>query len=236
MELWCNDLAGGILLQEPYQTGASYQQQEGKTAQTAPNRFVNLTYLSQSTKGGIGLQDQRSYNPNLGGSPLHPLLSPPPAVQSPGVHPTFSRGLTMPSLNAQEAYAAAMAGFDTHKVAGHGTLKRMQQQAPLSPGMQHGKMSSDKSAVQQYSPVHLQKSHTDGHLMLRTRDNGSGESNEIEQMKMGGGATNSSSVDNGIEKTMIKLKHESPVSHPLLGYTVDQPESLLKDGSTDSGK
>ena len=55
MELWGNDLAGGILLQEPYQTKA--YQQEIKPPQATPNRFVNLTYLSPSKQiPSIGLQ------------------------------------------------------------------------------------------------------------------------------------------------------------------------------------
>ena len=62
MELWGNDLAGGILLQEPYQTKA--YQQETKPPQATPNRFVNMTYLSpakQPSSAVIGLQDQSNY-------------------------------------------------------------------------------------------------------------------------------------------------------------------------------
>ena len=65
MELWGNDLAGGVLLQEPYQTKC--YQQEIKLPQATPNPFVNLTYLAPSKQApGIPLEDQSNYSVNLG--------------------------------------------------------------------------------------------------------------------------------------------------------------------------
>ena len=230
MELWGNDLAGGILLQEPYQTKA--YQQEIKPPQATPNRFVNLTYLSPSKQApSIGLQDQSNYSGNLGSnnSPHHPLLSPQnQALPLPNVPHSFSRGITMPSLNAQEAYAAAMAGFDTHKIAGHGTLKRMQQQPHgyVSPAMRR----TPNNNVLQNPPAHLQKSHTDGQLKLRTTRNEEGDeygdTGRIGMM----GSSSFSSIDSGAERSLGIMKHGS--SEKVLGQ---QGDSHVKGDAAESG-
>ena len=231
MELWGNDLAGGILLQEPYQTKA--YQQEIKPPQATPNRFVNLTYLSPSKQvAGIGLQDQSNYVGNVGvsNSPHHPLLSPQnQALSHPNVPHSFSRGITMPSLNAQEAYAAAMAGFDTHKIAGHGTLKRLQPQSHgyVSPVMR----KTPNNNGLQHAPPHLQKSHTDGQLKLRTtRNDGGEEYGDAGRVGMMG-ANSFSSIDSGTERSLGMMKHGS--SEKALGH---QGDSLAKGETAESGK
>lgn len=234
MELWGNDLAGGILLQEPYQTRA--YQQEIKTFQATPNRFVNMTYLSPAKQiPGIGLQDQTNYNANLGaGNPTHhALLSPPPqALPHSNVHPTFSRGITMPSLNAQEAYAAAMAGFDTHKIAGHGTLKRLQHQQGYTTG---ANLKIHNENALQHAPAHLQKSYTDGQLKLRTGRNEDGaEDDDIGRIAFIG-ANSSSSIDSGVERSLALMKHGGP-SHSSEQNLLNQPDSIIKEGTADSGR
>ena len=231
MELWGNDLAGGILLQEPYQTRA--YQQEIKTTQATPNRFVNLTYLSPAKQvSGIGLQDQTNYNANLGAGHAahHALLSPQSqTLPHANVHPTFSRGLTMPSLNAQEAYAAAMAGFDTHKIAGHGTLKRLQHQQGT------GTNQKIHDTALQHTHAHLQKSHTDGQLKLRTTRNESGaEEGDTGRITIMG-ANSSSSIDSGVERSLGLIKHGGP-SHSSEQNLVNQPDTGLKEGTADSGR
>ena len=231
MELWGNDLAGGILLQEPYQTKA--YQQEIKPPQATPNRFVNLTYLSPSKQvAGIGLQDQSNYVGNVGvnNSPHHPLLSPQnQALSHPNVPHSFSRGITKPSLKAQEAYAAAMAGFDTHKIAGHGTLKRLQPQSHgyVSPVMR----KTPNNNGLQHAPPHLQKSHTDGQLKLRTtRNDGGEEYGDAGRVGMMG-ANSFSSIDSGTERSLGMMKHGS--SEKALGH---QGDSLAKGETAESGK
>ena len=217
MELWGNDLAGGILTEPDYQTRA--YQQNAKTAQAAPNRFVNLTYLANAKYVGLGLQDETNYSPNLGGNPL--MTPPPQAMPHSSVHPTFSRGITMPTLNAQEAYAAAMAGFDTHKVAGHGTLKRLQQaHTPGTPQRAH----MEKGRAPQHSPAHLQKSYTDGQLKISTLRS------EDEEARI------SSSVDSGVERSHALFKHGEPVNPNNQVGTIHHQEEALQDGSSDSGK
>ena len=233
MELWGNDLAGGILLQEPYQTRA--YQQEIKTTQATPNRFVNLTYLSPAKQvPGIGLQDQTNYNANMGGGNTahHALLSPPSqSVQHSNVHPTFSRGITMPTLNAQEAYAAAMAGFDTHKIAGHGTLKRLQHQQGYTT---EANQKIHNNNTPQHAPPHLQKSHTDGQLKLRTTRNEDRAGNDdIGRISIG--ANSSSSIDSGVERSLALIKHGGP-SRSSEQNLVNQPDSIMKEGTADSGK
>ena len=214
MELWGNDLAGGILLQEPYQTKA--YQQDIKNPQATPNRFVNLTYLSPSKQSpSIGLQDQSNYMGCVGGSnnsqQIHPLLSPPNQTALPhtNVPPSFSRGLTMPSLNAQEAYAAAMAGFDTHKIAGHGTLKRLQQHSTQGYSSPAVRRPASNNSLQN-TPPHLQKSHTDGQLKLRTiARNDEGDHNSGDRRAGIMGSTSYSSIDSGAERSSGGMKHGS---------------------------
>ena len=206
MELWGNDLAGGILLQEPYQTKA--YQQDIKSPQATPNRFVNLTYLSPSKQSpSIGLQDQSNYI-SSNSQPIHPLLSPPNQTALPHtkVPPSFSRGITMPSLNAQEAYAAAMAGFDTHKIAGHGTLKRLQQQPGYS--SPNSRKPIGNTSLHN-TPPHLQKSHTDGQLKLRSI--GRNEEAESNEERRGGiiGSSSYSSIDSGADRSSSTVKHGS---------------------------
>ena len=215
MELWGNDLAGGILLQEPYQTKA--YQQEIKPPQATPNRFVNMTYLSpakQPPSGVIGLQDQSNYGSGnlVTGQPTHhhPLLSPPSSSQTlphPNVPHSFSRGLTMPSLNAQEAYAAAMAGFDTHKIAGHGTLKRMQHhQGYVSPlnSRAHGNNGIRSP------PAYLQKSHTDGQLKLSGLKHENVTEGDVEgQIARMGKNSYSSNDSSGTGRSFGLMKHGS---------------------------
>ena len=94
MDLWGTDLAGGILLEEPYQTRAYT---ESRPPVAVDDHLLN--YRQQSPR-------------------------------------PFNRGLslqTMPTLNPQDAYAAAMLGddaFDTQKIAANGTLKRMKMPRP----------------------------------------------------------------------------------------------------------
>ena len=234
MELWGTDLAGGILLQEPYQTKA--YQQDIKYSQAAPNRFVNLTYLSPSKQSpSIGLQDQSNYMGGIGvgntNQPIHPLLSPPNQTALPhtNVPPSFSRGLTMPSLNAQEAYAAAMAGFDTHKIAGHGTLKRLQQQT--TQGYSSPNTRRPLSSTLQNTPPHLQKSHTDGQLKLRTVSRNDGEGNNEERRIGTIGSGSYSSIDCGGERPSAMLKHGS--SEKVLAHQMD---SIGGGQEAESGK
>ena len=214
MELWGNDLAGGILLQEPYQTKA--YQQDMKNPQATPSRFVNLTYLSPSKQSpNIGLQDQSNYMGSGRGSnesqPIHPLLSPPNQTALPhtNVHHSFSRGLTMPSLNAQEAYAAAMAGFDTHKIAGHGTLKRLQQHSTQGYSSPAVRRPVSNNSLQN-TPPQLQKSHTDGQLKLRTMaKNDDGGRNDEDRRAGIMGSNSYSSIDSGAERSAGGMKHGS---------------------------
>ena len=233
MELWGNDLDGGILLQEPYQTKA--YQQDIQHPQGTPNRFVNMTYLSPSKQSpSIGLQDQSNYGSNVGtsNSAHHQLLSPQTSQalpHQPNTHPrTFSRGLTMPSLNAQEAYAAAMAGFDTHKIAGHGTLKRLQQHHGYSTPVNR---SPHHSNAFPNAPAYLQKSHTDGQLRLRgTRNEGGEENEDIGRVGMIG-ANSYSTIEGNAERSLGLMKHGSSEKVML-----NQGDSVVKGESAASGK
>merc|ERR1712223_1590099 len=115
-------------------------------------------------------------------------------------------GITMPSLNAQEAYAAAMAGFDTHKIAGHGALKRLQQQPGYSSPNSRKPIGN---ASLHNTPPHLQKSHTDGQLKLRSI--GRNEEAESNEERRGGiiGSSSYSSIDSGADRSSSTVKHGS---------------------------
>ena len=113
----------------------------------------------------------------------------------------------MPSLNAQEAYAAAMAGFDTHKIAGHGTLKRLQQQATQGYTSPNARRPISNSSLQN-TPPHLQKSFTDGQLKLRTiARNEAGEDNYEERRT---GKLGVSSGSDRSPKQLVKNDQETP--------------------------
>ena len=134
----------------------------------------------------------------------------------------------MPSLNAQEAYAAAMAGFDTHKIAGHGTLKRLQNQSQGYVSPINRKPTNNNSL--QNAPAHLQKSHTDGQLKLRTTRTEEGE--EYEDMGRAGimGANSYSSIESGGDRSLGMMKHGS--SEKGLAH---QKDSVAKGEAAESG-
>ena len=110
MDVWTNDLAGGILFQEdPYPINAHGYQDRVQ----AQERFVNMTYRS----------------PTAMASPSERLMMHQP-------RPGLMRGLSLGELRVQQQHQQQShhpvggvlrlpADFDTSKVATHGTLKRL---------------------------------------------------------------------------------------------------------------